>query len=206
MARVFVPSKAVVTIVIIGILTVLPQAAQAIPADVVKPAVEDKVKFAFEPADFEKTTYEDGWINDRMQINVDKRLVTLDLDLLLEPFNQRPGIQWWVGEHIGKFLHAASYAYQFTDDKRLKKRMKYAVKELISTQLDNGYLGTYEEHDQFFQGDREDWRGPIWDVWMHKYNLIGLLSYYQVTGESSPLERRQITRIVGCPVLARGCD
>jgi len=174
-------------IAIIGILAVLPQATQAIPADVVKPAVEDKVKFAFESANFQETTYDDGWIHDRMQINVEKRLLQLDLDLLLEPFNKRPGVQWWVGEHIGKFLHAASYAYHFTGDERLKKRMKYAVKELISTQLPNGYLGTYEEHDQFFQGDGVDWRGPIWDVWMHKYNLIGLLTYYQVTGDRSAL-------------------
>ncbi|MHC4289203.1 MAG: glycoside hydrolase family 127 protein [Planctomycetota bacterium] len=188
MVRVFVSSKVVVTIVTIGILAMLPQTAQAIPADVVKPAVEDKVEFAFEPADLEKTTYEDGWINDRMQINIDKRLVTLDLDLILEPFKQRPGVQWWVGEHIGKFLHAASYSYQFTGDKRLRERMDYAVKELLTTQLPNGYLGTYEEHDQFFQGDGVDWRGPIWDVWMHKYNLIGLLSYYQVTGDESALK------------------
>ena len=43
-----------------------------------------------------------------------------------------------------------------------------AVKELISCQLDNGYLGTYVGKDQFYQGDGVDWRGPIWDVWMHK--------------------------------------
>ena len=189
MKKVFVLSKVeMFAVLTVGILTAFSQTAQAIPADVVKPAVEDKVKFAFEPANFRETTYEDGWINDRMQINVDKRLVTLDLDLLLEPFNQRPGVQWWVGEHIGKFLHAASYSYQFTGDERLKKRMKYAVKELISTQLPNGYLGTYEEHNQFFQGDGVDWRGPIWDVWMHKYNLIGLLTYYQVTGDKSALK------------------
>ncbi|MHC4558709.1 MAG: glycoside hydrolase family 127 protein [Planctomycetota bacterium] len=175
-------------ILIIFIVGSFCQAALALPGHVVKPAVEDKVEFAFEPADFQKTTYGDSWIHDRMQINVEKRLLTLDLDLLLEPFKQRPGVQWWVGEHIGKFLHAASYAYRFTDDERLKKRMRYAVKELLSTQLPNGYLGTYEEKDQFYQGDGEDWRGPIWDVWMHKYNLIGLLSYYQATGDSSALK------------------
>ena len=30
--------------------------------------------------------------------------------------------------------------------------------------------------------------GPIWDVWTHKYNLIGLLSYYQVTGDKQSLD------------------
>jgi len=176
-------------IAIIGILTALPLAVQAaLPEGVVKSAVENEVDLAFEPADFQGTTYSDSWLNDRMQINTEKRLMTLDLDLLLEPFKQRPGVQWWVGEHIGKFLHAASYAYRFTGDDRIKERMEYAVKELISCQLDNGYLGTYVEKDQFYQGDGVDWRGPIWDVWMHKYNLIGLLSYYQVTGDKKALK------------------
>jgi DUF1680 family protein len=186
--RGFALVKPLAVIAIMGILAALPPVAQALPADVVKPAVEDKVEFAFEPADLRETTYGDSWIHDRMQINVEKRLLILDLDLLLEPFAQRPGVQWWVGEHIGKFLHAASYAYLFTGDERIKERMEYAVKELISCQLDNGYLGTYVEKDQFYQGDGGEWRDPIWDVWMNKYNLIGLLSYYQVTGDKSALE------------------
>jgi len=181
-------SAAVAGLVAIAVLGAWTPAAQTLPADVVKPAIADKVTFAFEPADIQETTYSDSWLNDRMKINVEKRLLTLDLDVRLEPFKQRPGVQWWVGEHIGKFLHAASYAYRFTGDKRLLERMEYSVKELLPTQLPNGYLGTYLEKDQFYQGDGVDWRGPIWDVWMHKYNLIGLLSYYQVTGDKKALE------------------
>ena len=181
-------SAAGVGLVAFALLRAWTPVAQAMPADVVKPAIADKVTFTFEPADIQATTYSDSWLHDRMQINVEKRLLTLDLDLLLEPFKHRPGVQWWVGEHIGKFLHAASYAYSFTGDDRLKERMEYAVKELISCQLDNGYLGTYVEKDHFYQGDGVDWRGPIWDVWMHKYNLIGLLSYYQVTGDKKAIE------------------
>jgi len=166
---------------------VLLPTAQAFPPGVVKPVVENKVDLAFEPADFGKTTYE-GWVHDRMQINVEKRLLTLDLDMILEPFVNRPGKQWWVGEHVGKYLHAASYAWCFTGDERIRERMDYAVKKLIDTQLPNGYLGTYKESDQFGQGDGLGWMGPIWDVWTHKYNLIGLLSYYRVTGDKKALE------------------
>jgi len=93
------------------------------------------VKFAFEPADFQKTIYEDGWINDRMQINIEKRLLQLKLDMILEPFVHRPGAQWWISEHVGKYLHAASYAWLFTGDARLKKRMDYAVQKLIGNQI-----------------------------------------------------------------------
>ena len=55
-------NELLVVIATIGMLTALPLAAEAIPADVVKPAVEDKVKFAFELADFREMTYEDGWV------------------------------------------------------------------------------------------------------------------------------------------------
>ena len=78
-----------------------------------------------------------------------------------------------------------------TCDDRLKERMDYAVKSLLATQLPNGYLGTYSEKDQFGEGDGEGWDGPVWDVWTHKYNLIGLLSYYQVTGDKKALEAAQ---------------
>ena len=73
------------------VVVALISVAQAQPADVVKPAVEYKVKIAFESADFGGTTYE-GWINDRMQINVEKRLLHLEMDSLLKPFVHRPGV------------------------------------------------------------------------------------------------------------------
>ena len=69
--------------------------------------VQAKVELAFEPADLGGTRYE-GWIADRMRINVEKRLLRLDLDMILDPFVNRPGKQWWAGEHIGKHLHAAT--------------------------------------------------------------------------------------------------
>ncbi|MHC4266175.1 MAG: beta-L-arabinofuranosidase domain-containing protein [Planctomycetota bacterium] len=164
---------------------ILTVAAQ--PLEEVKPAVENKVNLVFEPADFRGTTY-DGWIDDRMQINVEKRLLHLEMDSLLKPFVHRPGVQWWVGEHVGKYLHAATYAWRFTGDKRLREQMDYAVKGLIENQLTNGYLGTYEEKDQFGLRDGLGWMGPIWDLWTHKYNLIGLLTYYQATGNEKALE------------------
>ena len=152
-----------------------------------KPAVEAKVNIMFEPANLRDTQY-NGWIAERMQINVEKRLLTLDLDMILEPFENRPGKQWWSGEHIGKYLHAATYAWWFTGDDRLMTRMDHAVKRLIDSQLPNGYLGTYKEDDQFGQGDGLGWDFPVWDVWTHKYNLIGLLTYYEATEYESALE------------------
>jgi DUF1680 family protein len=154
---------------------------------VVDPVVETKVEIAFVPADFVATFYE-GWIHDRMQINVNRRLMQLDLDMILDPFVNRPGSQWWAGEHVGKYLHAATYAWRFTARDDLRKRMDYAVKTLIDTQLPNGYLGTYAGKDQLGEGDGIGWNGPVWDVWTHKYNLIGLLTYFRATGDQQALD------------------
>lgn len=152
-----------------------------------KTAVQPQIDIAFTPADLGKTEYQ-GWIADRMNINVEKRLLQLDLDMILDPFVNRPGKQWWAGEHVGKYLHAATHAWRFTGDDRLKARMDSTVNKLISTQLPNGYLGTYKESDQFGQGDGIQWDGPVWDVWTHKYNLIGLLAYYQATDNEPALD------------------
>ena len=75
-----------------------------------KPAIPTQVAIAFEPADLAGSRYE-GWIAERMSINVEKRLLQLDLDMLLDPFVNRPGKQWWAGEHVGKYLHAATFAW-----------------------------------------------------------------------------------------------
>jgi len=168
-------------------MTAVSPHAGAQSADVVEPMVETKVDIAFVSADFGATSYQ-GWIHDRMQINVDKRLMQLDLDMILDPFANRPGSQWWAGEHVGKYLHAATYAWRFTGRDDLKKRMDYAARTLIDTQLPNGYLGTYEKKHQFYQGDGLGWEGPVWDVWTHKYNLIGLLTYFRATGEGQALD------------------
>jgi DUF1680 family protein len=48
---------------------------------------------------------------------------------------------------------------------------------LIAAQDPDGYLGTYTD----------DKRWTSWDVWVHKYDLIGLLSYYRVTGDAAAL-------------------
>lgn len=150
-------------------------------------AVGPKVDILFGSADFGRTSFV-GWLQDRMLVNVEKRLMQLDLDMILEPFVNRPGKQWWAGEHAGKFLHAATYAWQYTGRNDLRDRMDYVVRTLISTQQPDGYLGTYVGKDQFAEGDGLGWDGPVWDVWTHKYNLIGLLTYHRATGEKHSLE------------------
>ena len=78
-----------------------------------------------------------------MKVNREKRLLQIDLESILTPYKHRPGIQEWTGEHLGKFLYAASLEYQNTRSPEIKMRIDYGAKSLISAQLPDGYLGTY---------------------------------------------------------------
>ena len=118
-----------------------------------------------------------GWVGARIDANEQNRLVKLDPARLLEGFRQRPGRQAWDGEHVGKWLHAATLAWVNTGDPALRKKLDLVAAGLCRCQLDDGYLGTYLEKDRWTE----------WDVWVHKYNLIGLTTYMRYTGDLAPL-------------------
>jgi len=126
------------------------------------------------PADVQLT----GYLGRRVAASEKNRLLVVDEEELLAGFRHRPGKQDWIGEHVGKFLHAATLAWANTGDPQLRAKIDRVAAELIKCQMPDGYLGTYtpERH----------WTS--WDVWVHKYDLLGLLTYYQYTGDPAALE------------------
>src|SRR6476620_11546207 len=139
---------------------------------------QDKVadKYATVPLDQQHLT--SGMLAERINVNLEQRLLKVDEHALVDGFVHRPGSHPWIGEHAGKFLHAAANTYAYTHDERLKTLMDRVAGTLIGAQLPDGYLGTYTD----------DKRWTSWDVWSHKYDLIGLLRYHELTGDSSALE------------------
>ncbi|NOT95695.1 MAG: hypothetical protein HOP00_05255 [Nitrospira sp.] len=117
------------------------------------------------------------YLGDRMAINIKQRLLAVDIESFVRPFLQRPGAQEWVGEHAGKWLHAAVLAWEQTACPQLMSRLDHLARALISAQEPDGYLGTY----------LPEMRWTSWDVWSHKYNLIGLLAYHRITGDETVL-------------------
>ena len=117
-----------------------------------------------------------GWIGSRIDANEKNRLVKIDPARLLEGYRQRPGRQSWEGEHVGKWLHAATLAWVNTGDQELRKKLDYTVTELVKCQEADGYLGTYSLEGKPWS------RWSEWDVWAHKYNIIGLVTYMRYTG------------------------
>jgi DUF1680 family protein len=158
-------------VLLLGINTLYAVDLKLVP-EKVPPAIPDR-----QDSQIADVVHLTGWIGTRISANETNRMVRIDPDRLLEGYRKRPGRQTWDGEHVGKWLHAATLAWANSGDPKLRGKLDYTVAELVKCQLADGYLGTYVEAD----------RWTNWDVWAHKYNLIGLITYMRHTGNMEPL-------------------
>src|SRR5438132_272420 len=69
-----------------------------------------------------------GLLGDRFGKSESRRLLNVDEEELLAGFRRRPGKQAWIGEHVGKWLHAASLAYANTGDAALRAKLDRVVR------------------------------------------------------------------------------
>jgi len=174
----------------------------------VRAKVSDRVEDRYVPAQFEAQEIH-GVLGDRLDVNIRKRLNEgVDTEPLLKGYRQRPGQQTWIGEHLAKFIDAATNAWAYSGDEPLKQKLDAAVKDLLATQLPDGYLGTYLEPDRFKDFGNAAWEPaadlPLWDVWAHKYNLIALLNYYRRTGYEPALAACRRTGDLLCRTYGEG--
>jgi uncharacterized protein len=124
-----------------------------------------------------------GFLGGRALKNQRGRLLNRNEEEMLSCFQNRPGQERWIGQHVGKWLHAATLAWVSSRDEALRAKLDRVVTALIATQQEDGYLGTYPDGSHW--GMRENQQ---WDVWVHKYDLIGLITYHTYTGELTSLE------------------
>ena len=148
-----------------------------------------------------RTIDENGLLGERVDAWRNHRLWYIaESGYLIDGFENRPGVHPWQGEHLGKWLHAASLTYLVTRDEKIKEEMESLVERLLAVQESNGYLGTYADDNTFIavpevidprdladdtytEEEKEvamnSWRKARggWDTWTHRYNLYGLLTY-----------------------------
>jgi DUF1680 family protein len=145
-----------------------------------EPLIAERVAERYTSIPFE-TQQLGGVLAERMRVNVQGRLLHIDEQAFLSPFAHRDDSGHfdaaWVGEHAGKFLDAACNALRYSDQTQLRRIAGRVAKVLVAGQEPDGYLGTYPASRR--------WAG--WDVWVHKYNLIGLLSYYELSADPAVL-------------------
>jgi DUF1680 family protein len=68
-------------------------------------------------------------------------------------------------------------AYRYRPTPELKKVLQSAITGLISTQTPDGYIGNYRKENLLEE----------WDTWDMKYCMLGLLDYYELTGDKTSL-------------------
>lgn len=155
------------TLLILALVTSAISFAQT----VVPPKVIDKLK----PADAALLT---GFVGQKLDAAYKNRIVAQDVNRLIEPFKNRTEDRCWQSEFWGKWFTSAIQAYTYQPGSALKSKIDQAVADLINTQTPDGYIGNYAEAKHLEQ----------WDIWGRKYCMLGLLSYYDLTGDKRSLQ------------------
>ena len=86
----------------------------------------------------------------------------------------------WAGEFAGKYLISATQALHLTRNKKLEASLRRFVADLIATQDKSGYLGPFPRETRITGNG-------LWDLWGQYHVMLGLLRWYQATGDRAAL-------------------
>jgi Uncharacterized protein conserved in bacteria len=120
----------------------------------------------------------EGYLGDKINLVIEKRIKSQDVDQLVEPFRHKNETHLWQTEFWGKWIQSAIASYEYNRDPEMYSIVQKAVNDLLATQMPSGYIGNYSDSAQLQQ----------WDIWGRKYTLLGLLAYYDLTGDKAALK------------------
>jgi DUF1680 family protein len=107
----------------------------------------------------------------------------------------------WAGEFAGKYLTSGVQVLRLTGDEALKQRLSRFVREWISLQAEDGYLGPWPM-DFHLTGRAPNvgkgHPGDTWDAWGHYHALLGLLLWHEETGDAAALKAARIIGDLFC--------
>ena len=139
----------------------------------VKPAKADLLE-AWTPSNIQMK----GYLGSKIDLCINQRIKKEDVVQLIEPFKARTETSLWQTEFWGKWILSAIAAYEYNHDPELLKIIQNAVSGLLATQSPDGYIGNYTPEAQLQQ----------WDIWGRKYTLLGLLAYFDISGDQKTLD------------------
>src|ERR1035437_6389390 len=120
----------------------------------------------------------EGYLGDKINLVIEKRIKSQDVDQLVEPFRHKNESHLWQTEFWGKWIQSAIASYEYNRDPEMYSIVQKAVNDLLATQMPSGYIGNYSDSAQLQK----------WDIWGRKYTLLGLLAYYDLTGDKAALK------------------
>jgi DUF1680 family protein len=142
-----------------------------------QPVVPNKIKDKIQPLEYSsQSLHPESLLGRRLDLNTQIGLLkAIDVDSYLLPYREGKRPFWPSGEYLGKFMQGFSRMYLYTGDPELLEKMQLITRTWVTSQRADGWIGTGKQ-----------W-GP-WDVWEHKYTLLGLLEHYELTGDQSALD------------------
>ena len=103
---------------------------------------------------------------------------------LFSPEMVAKGKGGWQGEHAGKWLYAASKAYERTGNPAVRERLVSVADYLISRQEEDGYLGCYREDKRYYHRPGPEAMKVDWDTWIMAYLIKGFTEASIATGDA----------------------
>lgn len=118
-----------------------------------------------------------SFAGEKIDLCISERIMKQDIPHLTEPFHHRTETRLWQSEFWGKWMLSAVEAWKYTHDSALMDIMRGAVAGLLETQTPDGYIGNYAPESQLAH----------WDIWGRKYSMLGLLGFYEISGDKNAL-------------------
>jgi len=121
----------------------------------------------------------EGRLGKALDLCINRRVLAQPIEPMIVPFREKKeeGLKDWRCEYWGKWFTSLALADRYRPSRKTRAKMKEAVAALLETADADGYIGTRPpEH-----------RLKGWDVWGRKYVLLGLLAYYDRTGDTNAL-------------------
>jgi len=120
-----------------------------------------------------------GYEADRFAECIERHVGATDTAYLTEPFRHRSENRLWQTEFWGKYMHAAAPLAKMSGSTALRQAIDRSAADIVATQDADGYIGNYSPTNRADIG---------WDIWGHKYTLMGLLLHYEATGNAKSLQ------------------
>lgn len=121
-----------------------------------------------------------GFADEKIRLIMEGLLKVIDMHALADYFRDTLD-QFATGEFWGKLMRASCLIAGYTGDPTLRAIVDDAAEDMLSLQKEDGALSTCPEATQ-----PNGTNGS--DLWERKYALMGLLSYYELTGSRKALD------------------
>ena len=122
----------------------------------------------------------EGFAHEKIRTVCEGTLKAIDMEALADYFRNTADM-FATGEFWGKIMRAACLICGYTGDPALRKIVDKAATDMLSIQRPDGCISTCPDATQ-----PKGTNGS--DLWERKYVLMGLLSYYELTGSEAALE------------------